>query len=92
VAVVEYRYPAVMSLRAADTYLGVRNGTVAEAVRRGELAVVCFPGRKQRRVTKEALDEWVRSQGAREAGPSTEAGRLRTAPYKLAVERSLRGA
>ena len=56
---VAYVYPPIMSLSAADAYLGVRHGTVAGAVRRGEIKVVCFPGRKQRRVTREALDEWL---------------------------------
>lgn len=75
---VTYRYPPIMSFRAADAYLGVRHGTVAGAARRGEIKVVCFPGRKQRRVTKEALDEWVRGF-AHEEGPSLDAGRLGTA-------------
>ena len=48
-----------MSLTDAHGLLGVREGTVAAAARRGEIRTLRKPGGKLRRVTCKAVADWV---------------------------------
>jgi excisionase family DNA binding protein len=49
-----------MSTSDADSLLGVKSGTVAQAIRRGEIKPYRMPGAEQVRVSRRMLAAWVR--------------------------------
>lgn len=51
----------LLSFKEADKLLSVRNGTVSEAVRRGEIRAYSLPGTNRFKVFRSDLEEWVRS-------------------------------
>lgn len=53
-------YKAAMSPTAADRFLGVGTGTIAAAIRRGEIKPYRMHGAESRpRVTPQMLAEWL---------------------------------